>query len=57
MTRLTAAPHLSAALQDKKPNQPFYYLRLPIYVFSSVVNNKLRIFDYVLNNLKTLHEL
>ena len=57
MTRLTAAPHLSAALQDKKPNQPFYYLRLPIYVFSSVVNNKLRIFYYVLNNLKTLHEL
>ena len=53
MTRLTAAPHHS----DKKPNQPFYYLRLPIYVFSSVVNNKLTTFDYVLNNLKTLHEL
>ena len=57
MTRLTAAPHHSAALQDEKANQPFYYLRLPIYVSSSVVNNKLTTFDYVLNNLKTLHEL
>ena len=41
----------------KKANQPFYSLRWLIYVFNPVVDTKLPTFDYVLNDLKTLHKL